>query len=175
MKEEQSSEDKLENTWIAMIGLVASTLVIFILVLIFIVPINSEKVTLASDDQSLNVYLLEVSDEHLVFKNFSNFYSIDSIPDSLVHYIFTHLNKHTKYIIKMSFSTTNSLSKGTDYDNAYALGKVAIAMLVKAEIPIENIRLRIMEDSSLKKESDQTLIEIVSDKFDGKIEKKLPI
>lgn len=141
-----------ENTWIAMIGVVASTLVIFILMLIFIVPIDTKRVVLTTDDEKILIRVKAVSSEHLVIKNFQKVNNIEQIPDSLIDYIGANFDTTQKYFVRLRFRPKSNFSKGSNYENTYSHAKVSLLMLVKAGVPAENIRIQLIEDYSLPEE-----------------------
>lgn len=155
-----NKDNKMEGTWIAMIGLVASTLVVFVLILIFIVPIDSDVDLVEKEDDILFVQLEKVNSEHFIFKDFTNFKGADSIPESLIKYLSKELRDQKKYTILVRFPADDNFSKGSRYDQAYEEGKTVIQLLVKSAIPIENIRLNLLEDPKITK----TLVEILQNK-----------
>lgn len=147
-----------EGTWIAMIGLVSSTLVVFVLMLLLIVPVETEKVVITNDDPKRYIKVSKI-DQSYFMANFERFNSINSVSDKFISYLRDDLDKSKDYLIRLKYTPNKNVSRGTDYDRAYSIGKTAIQLLVKAKIPIEQIKLKIVYKAIKGK---NTVLEIIT-------------
>ncbi len=148
MKIDKKSGESSEVEWIAMIGAVASTLVIFILIMVIFVPIF-EKGRFVLNEDFLSLFLEEKAKDYFIIRNIEALDNEKEVQKKLINYIDENSPKNKKYTLTIKFGKQNDLSTGANYINAYISNKLILNLLLKANMSMNNISVKIEEDNKL--------------------------
>lgn len=143
-----SAEDS-DKEWMAMIGAVASSVVIFILILLITMPIIDQS-ALIEDKKAASLLLEHKGNNHFIIKNIDQLNKNIEEQTQISQYIDNNTNKEKKYLITILFSKEDKLSTGASYQNSYIYSKIIMIILRNANIKINNIRVLIKQDNTFQ-------------------------
>ncbi len=148
MKVNTRDDRSSEIEWIAMIGAVASTLVVFILIMVLFIPV-SEKGKFIEDKDFLALFLEQKAKDYFIIKNVEALNNEKEIQKKLVNYIDKNLTKNRKYTLLLKFGKRDDLSTGSNYINAYISSKLVLDLLLKGNVGNGGIDNKVEVDDKL--------------------------